>query len=186
MNIERFAKHLKEFTLDEIELIAECDCRTELEQLLNRGKLVFEQGTYKHVEKTDIKYDIFTINESNPKNISVKNAVMYFMNNYAQIFCKSSTIRKYKGIFRYDILPFFKNKMLNEITNNDIRNFHAWCIENNFKPRRVKNTLALLNQLIKYFQNLRIIDRRCIFQVRRVTAKNEFNLNRITFGGNYD
>ncbi len=44
MNIEKLAKHLKEFTLDEIEMIAECDCKTELEKLLNGGKLVFEQG----------------------------------------------------------------------------------------------------------------------------------------------
>ena len=30
MNIEKLAKHLKEFTSDEIEMIAECDCKTEL------------------------------------------------------------------------------------------------------------------------------------------------------------
>ena len=38
MNIEKLVRHLKEFTLDEIEMIAECDCKTELEQLLNEGK----------------------------------------------------------------------------------------------------------------------------------------------------
>ncbi|HIT92993.1 MAG TPA: hypothetical protein IAD11_08770 [Candidatus Stercorousia faecigallinarum] len=32
MNIERLAKRLKEFTLADIEMIAECDCKTELEQ----------------------------------------------------------------------------------------------------------------------------------------------------------
>ena len=50
MNIEKLAKHLKEFTLDEIEMIAECDCKTELEHLLNRGKIIFEQGLYKYQE----------------------------------------------------------------------------------------------------------------------------------------
>lgn len=45
MNIEKLAKHLKEFTLDEINMIAECDCKTELERLLNSNKLVFEQGS---------------------------------------------------------------------------------------------------------------------------------------------
>ena len=44
MNIEKLAKHLKEFTLDEIEMIAECDCKTELEYLLNGGKIAFELG----------------------------------------------------------------------------------------------------------------------------------------------
>ena len=37
MNIEKLAKHLKEFTLDEIEMIAECDSKTELEHFLNEG-----------------------------------------------------------------------------------------------------------------------------------------------------
>ena len=50
MNILKLARHLKEFTLDEIEMIAECDCKTELEQLLNKGKSVFEQGLYKYKE----------------------------------------------------------------------------------------------------------------------------------------
>jgi hypothetical protein len=44
MNIEKLAKHLKEFTLDEIEMIAECNCKTELKQLLNGGKLLFGKG----------------------------------------------------------------------------------------------------------------------------------------------
>ena len=48
MNIEKLARHLKEFTLEDIEMIAECDCKTELERLLNEGKTVFEQGLYKY------------------------------------------------------------------------------------------------------------------------------------------
>ena len=50
MNIEKLAKHLKEFTLDEINMIAECDCKTELEHLLNGDKIVFEQGVYRYQE----------------------------------------------------------------------------------------------------------------------------------------
>lgn len=42
MNIEKLAKRLREFTLDEIEMIAETDLETELEQLLNEGKIAFE------------------------------------------------------------------------------------------------------------------------------------------------
>ena len=51
MNIEKLVRHLKEFTLDEIEMIAECDCKTELEYLLNGGKITFAQGLYKYIEK---------------------------------------------------------------------------------------------------------------------------------------
>ena len=51
MNIEKLAKHLKEFTQDEIEIITECDCKTELEWLLNKSKITFEQGLYKYQEE---------------------------------------------------------------------------------------------------------------------------------------
>lgn len=51
MNIERLAKRLKEFTLDDIELIAECDCKTKLEQLLNSNKIVFETGFINTMKK---------------------------------------------------------------------------------------------------------------------------------------
>lgn len=50
MNIEKLAKHLKEFTLDEINMIAECDCNNEFEHLLSSNKISFEQGVYKYVE----------------------------------------------------------------------------------------------------------------------------------------
>ena len=55
MNIEKLAKHLKEFTLDEINMIAECDCKIELEHLLNSNKIYFEQGLYKYKEKEVLK-----------------------------------------------------------------------------------------------------------------------------------
>ncbi len=47
MNIER-TKYLKEFTLDAIEMIAECDVLPELEQLIADGKLAIKKGIYKY------------------------------------------------------------------------------------------------------------------------------------------
>ena len=62
MNIERLAKRLKEFTLDDIELIEECDCKIKLEQLLNSNKILFENGIYKYNEETKTRenYEIFS------------------------------------------------------------------------------------------------------------------------------
>ena len=57
MNIERLARHLKEFTLDEIEMIAECDCKNEFERLLNTNKIVFEQGVFKIANKNENNVD---------------------------------------------------------------------------------------------------------------------------------
>ena len=73
MNIEKLAKHLKEFTLDEIEMIAECDCKTELERLLYEGKLVFELGKYKMPEeKPDSNFELFVIPKDKITPIKIK------------------------------------------------------------------------------------------------------------------
>ena len=62
MNIEKLAKHLKEFTLDEIEMIAECDCKIEIERLLNCNKILVKDGVYKYVARNDlIKFGILSI-----------------------------------------------------------------------------------------------------------------------------
>jgi len=188
MNVEKLAKHLKEFTLDEIEMIAECDCKTELERLLNGGKLAFEQGMYKYIENKAPDFDIFDAGKikSKNKNYSFEYAVQYFMEKYVSKYCKNTTYIRYRRQFRYDVIPYFKDKKIKDISIQDIRKYYFWCKERNFKPAKMKNTFALLKQFLKYFQENGFIDNKYTFQVRRITTKNEFNLNRITFGGNYD
>lgn len=182
MNIEKLAKHLKEFTLDEIEMIAEYDCKTELEHLLNGGKIAFEQGLYKYKEeKPKQEFIICTNQVTNFQVITFDFATNYFLENYAKNNCKYSTFRKYRSVLKYHILPFFRDKMLNYITCNDIQEFYCFCKSRNFPPKVLKNTLALLNQMIKYFQNLGIVDRTCNFQVRRLSDKTNFTVDRIIF-----
>ena len=87
-------------------------------------------------------------------------------------------------IFGDDAIKMSNNedvKILNDITCNDIQEFYYFCKSRNFPPKVLKNTLALLNQMIKYFQNLGIIDRSCNFQVRRLSYKTNFTENRIIF-----
>ena len=180
MNIEKLARHLKEFTQDEIEMIVECNCKTELERLLNSNKIVFEQGLYKYQEeKPKQEFIICTKQATNFQVITFDFATNYFLENYAKNNCKYSTFRKYRSSLKYHILPFFRDKMLNDITCNDIQEFYYCCKGRNLPPKVLKNTLALLNQMIKYFQNLGIIDRTCIFQVRRLSDKTNFTLDRI-------
>ena len=182
MNIEKLAKHLKEFTIDEIEMIAECDCKTELERILNEDKLVFEQGLYKYKEeKLKQEFIICAKQTTNYQVITIDAAIEYFLENYAKNNCKYNTFRRYRTILRYHISPFFKDKNLNDITCADIQEFYYFCKERNLPPKVLKNTLALLNQTIKYFQNLGIIDRTCKFQVRRLSDKTNFTIDRIIF-----
>ena len=182
MNIEKLARHLKEFTLDEIEIIAECDVKTELEHLLNEDKLVFEQGLYKIPnEKQDSNFELFVIPKNKITPIKIENAVAYFMKNYVKEYCKIETYRNYRSIFNFNILPYLNGYFLNNIGTDEIKAVYNSCLLKGLKPRRIKNTMALLNQLIKYFQNLGIIERTCNFQVKRLTDKNQFSINRIIF-----
>lgn len=185
MNIEKLAKHLKEFTLDEINMIAECDCKIELEHLLNSNKIYFEQGLYKYKESINSgNYEIFTIANKVNKNILTQAAFERFLNDYVKNNCKPETYKRYSSVIKYHLLPYFKNKNLAEICNNDIKEvFNKYKLKK-FPPKTIRNNLSLLNQIIKYYQNLGIIDRKCVFQVRRLTDKNRFYINRIVFKEN--
>jgi len=182
MNILKLAKHLKEFTIDEIEMIAECGCKAALELLLNENKLVFEHGKYKiSEEKPDSNFELFVIPKNKITPIKIEDAVAYFMKEYVKKYCKFETYRNYNSIFNFNIVPYLKGKFLNSIGIDEIKSVYHACKIKGLKPRRIKNTMALLNQLIKYFQNLGIMDRTCNFQVNRLTDKNKFSINRILF-----
>ena len=182
MNIEKLAKHLREFTLDEIEMLAEADLKTELEHLLNEGKIVFEQDHYKYIERIGIlEYGIFAPQDNHNPQLKFKDAVVGFIDNYAKKHCKQRTYETYESIFRVNIIPYFKNMFIQDISQETIIRFYKCCRRRCLGEMRLKNTMALLNQLIKYYQNLGIIEKTCNFQVKRLTNKNKFNINRITF-----
>lgn len=65
--------------------------------------------------------------------------------------------------------------MLNEICNDDIKKLYLEYKSRNLPPKTIRNNLSLLNQIIKYYQNLGVIDRKCVFQVKRLTDKNIFS-----------
>lgn len=182
MNIEKLAKRLREFTLDEIEMIAETDLETELERLLNEGKIVFEQGHYKYVEKAEIiDYAIFLIEALNDRPLNFETAVKFFLEKYAKTTCTKRTYETYESIFRINILPFFRGKIVQELTMEDIKAFYANCKTRNLGHRRLKNTLTQLNQLLKYCKSQGLVSKCCSFQVKRLNEKNEFSMNRIIF-----
>ena len=185
MKIEKLAKRLKEFTLDDIELIEECDCKIKLEQLLNSNKIVFENGIYKYNEETKMgeNYEIFSPLKNTHLNISIEDAKEYFMKNYVEQYCKLETYRNYNAIFNFNIIPFINCYYLHEIDIVSIKELFKICELRRLKPRRIKNTMALLNQLIKYFQHLGVIDRSCVYQVKKVQDKNHFGIENLIFEG---
>lgn len=182
MNILKLAKHLKEFTLDEISMIAECDVKFDLQTLLQEGKLIFDGEKYKYIEKNKAEFGVFVKPVTTNNSLIFDKAVDIFLNNYAKINCTPETYRTYVSIFKINVLPFFKERELNRIKNEDIIAFYKNCEQRNLGNRRLKNTLALLNQLIKYFQNQGLIDKKCVFQVKRLTSKTKFSIGHIIIG----
>lgn len=148
MNIERLAKHLKEFTLDEIEMIAECNCKTELEPLLNKGKIVFEQGLYKYIEKQETKtFELY------PKPAFRKEKKLLFC-DLAQDYLANrkltkDTLKGYNSQLKYNILPYFGEIQINKITYEMIVDFMQ-NMKEKYKPKTASNGVTLLGSILKY------------------------------------
>ena len=75
----------------------------------------------------------------------------------------------YKTFVYSKIIPYFQTFRLKDITIQDIQNFKNYLQDNKVSERRIKNILALLNQIIKYFQNEGYIEKTCVFEVKRIT-----------------
>ena len=154
MNIEKLAKHLKEFTLDEIEMIAECDCKTELEQLLNEGKIAFEQGLYKYVEIFKEKtFELYPKPELkiNKKVLFQDVALSYITNKKLT----KDTLKGYKSQLKYNILPYFGDIQISKITYEMIVDFMQKMYD--FDLTKIKDynlsTVFLTNLMTSLEQN---------------------------------
>lgn len=148
MNIEKLVKHLKEFTLDEMEMIAECDCKTELEHLLNEGKIVLEQGLYKYVGVSKARtFELY------PKPTFRKKKSLLF-NDLAQDYLANrkltkDTLKGYKSQLKYNILPYFGEIQISKITYEMIVDFMQKMKEK-YKPKTASNGVTLLGSILKY------------------------------------
>lgn len=148
MNIEKLAKHLKEFTLDEINMIAECDCKIELERLLNSNKIVFEQGLYKYIEGSKEKtFKLYPKPElkMNKKVLFQDVALSYITNKTLT----KNTLKGYKSQLKYNILPYFGEIQISKITYEMIVDFMQKMKEK-YKPKTASNGVTLLGSILKY------------------------------------
>lgn len=148
MNIEKLAKHLKEFTLDEINMIAECDCKTELEPLLNGSKIVFEKGMYKYICTSNFKtFELIKRPSLNLKeNLIFKNIAQDYIEN--RVLTKN-TIKGYKSLLKYNLIPCFGDIKICEITYEMIVDFMQKMKEK-YKPKTASNAVTLLGSILKY------------------------------------
>ncbi len=196
--VKYLAKKLKTFTFNEMLILSEIEYKALqiiLDELVKEMYLKQDSQGYvligkipEHktkpipkVKTNSSNYGIFVCNTTKVKNISFLNAVNQFLAEYVTKFCTASTLRTYKSLFKNNILPYFKNKNFEDINTEDIIGFYECCMQKNMSAKRIKNALALLKQFMQYAKDNGFTATICQFQVKRLSAKNEFNLNRIVF-----
>lgn len=134
----------------------------------------------KKLEK-DKNYGLFVPHNDLSENLSFYEIINSFLEKYAAKFCTPSTIQTYQSLLKNHILPYFKNQKPEDVDDLVIKDFYRYCEEKDLSPRRFKNTMALLKQVLNYANNNGFTNNRFHFQVKRLTPRNEFNLSRIVF-----
>ena len=169
MNIEKLAKYLKEFTLDEINMIAECDCKIELEHLLNGNKIVFEQGLYKYVSTSDFKtFELIKRPNLNLKeNLNFKYIAQDYIENKG---LTKNTIKGYKSLLKYNLLPYFGDMKICKITYESIVDFMQKMKEK-YKPKTASNAVTLLGSILKYAFELGYIKHNPYYGIKNSKCK---------------
>ena len=148
MNILKLAKYLKEFTLDEISMIAECNVKEALENFLQDGKLTFDGEKYKYIEQEIV--NSFELNQppelKTGERILFKDAVAGYLSNK---HLTKSTLTGYKSILKFNILPYFGNLFLEEITLAQINDFMNF-MKDRYKPKTASNCVTLTGSILKF------------------------------------
>ena len=169
--ILKVAKRLKTFTLEDIVMFCEIDGKAA-EKFLRDSENIKSCGNkfeYFETIKKDNKFEIeYPITECVNSDITVVEACYEFLKIYKNKNITERTFKEYRTIISSQIIPYFKYYKLCDVKINDIQDFRQNMKLNNISERRIKNVLALFNQIIKYFQDNGIIDRTCVFKVKRV------------------
>ena len=97
-----------------------------------------------------------------------------------------AAIRDYKKALKFDSKDYIAyvgigDKDFDDIDSTTIKEFYLYCEKQNLTPIRFKNTMALLKQILKYAKDNGFTKNNFDFQVKRLSAKNEFNINQILF-----
>ena len=174
----KIAQKLKTFTLDDLIIMGDLEenFATEvLNQLIIEGKIKLTGKYFEYVEMQTKKENYRIID----KNIEVKNSGITLI-EAVEIFLDvikpkvtHRTFGTYKSLFNSHIIPFFKFKKLKDVTAQDVCEFNDELANKDICAKKVKNVLALLNQLIKHFQNEGWVDKTCVFEIKRVENRSK-------------
>ena len=155
-NILKVAKRLKTFTLEDIVMFCDIDADT-VKKFIHESeniKLVGNKFEYVGTAKIEDKFKIIDKNiPCKDSDITVIDACELFLENCQNRNLTHNTLKAYKTFINAHTIPYFKKFRLKDITISDIEDFRKTMQSIPISERRIKNILALLNQIIKYFQN---------------------------------
>ncbi|MCI1272915.1 MAG: N-terminal phage integrase SAM-like domain-containing protein [Clostridiaceae bacterium] len=168
--ILKIAKRLKTFTLDDIIMFSELK-ESEIVKFLEKSENIKQSGKYFEYMEIPKTVDNFKIIDKNIKCESSEITVIAACETFLK-FKKNAlspmSYQTYKTFTYAKIIPYFSKYKLKNITITNIQNFKSLMMKNNVSERKIKNILALLNQIIKHFQNEGVIPQTCIFEVKRL------------------
>ena len=168
--ILKVAKRLKTFSIEDIIMFCDIDADTARKFLQESENIKSCGDKFEYVEtiKAEDKFKIIDKNiPSKNLDITVVEACEIFL-EIKQNTLTEMSFQVYKTFVYSKIIPYFMKFRLKDINIQDILNFRKYLQNNKVSERRIKNILALLNQIIKYFQNEGYIDKTCIFEVKRI------------------
>ncbi len=82
-----------------------------------------------------------------------------FLNSYAKVHNKQSEVESKKGNLCRYLLPALGTKNLDEIRVRDIDNLKGMLLKKNLKAKTVNNALATLSKLLRYAEEIEIIEK---------------------------
>ena len=168
--ILKVAKRLKTFTLEDIVMFCEIDAETAKRFLRESENIKPSGDKFEYIDAVKTKDKFKIINKNIPcknSDITVIEACKLFLDIKRKTLTEIS-YQTYKTFIYAQIIPYFKKFKLKDIMVQDVQNFKIYMQTNKISERRIKNILALLNQIIKHFQNEGYIDKTCVFEVKRI------------------
>lgn len=171
--ILKIAKMLKTFTFEDLAMMSDLEVNTinkEIQELLAEGVITNNGKYYEYLGNT-IPDSIKIINKnikSKNSDITVIVACEEFLENCKRKNLKTNTIKAYKSFVNSYVIPYFKGFKLKNVLVSDICDFKNYMQKHKISERRIRNILVMFNQIIKYYQNLGLIDKTCIFEVKRL------------------
>lgn len=146
--LEKLARRLKQFTLDEITMYIE---NPDFEKLIEAGKLKFDGKIYTYIDLPNLNFELIEKPELNSgSRVLFKDAVKGFL---ADRKLTKNTLKGYKYQLKFNIHPYFGEKYLDEITLVMIKDF-MYSLSLKYRPKTVSNGVTLTGSILKWaFEN---------------------------------